>query len=62
MTKLGMSHLPHDCRHTTATKLDNVGANTTVVKRILGHASHDITERVYTHKTHEQLVETIDKI
>lgn len=33
MTKLGMSHLPHDYRHTTATKLDNVGANTTIVKR-----------------------------
>lgn len=33
MTKLGMTHLQHDCRHTAATKLDNVGANTTIVKR-----------------------------
>lgn len=62
MTKLSMSHLQHDCSHTTATKFDNVGVNTTIVKRILGRASHDITELVYTHKTHEQLVETIYKI
>lgn len=62
MESLGMQHLPHDCRHTTATKLDNAGANPITVKKILGHASQDITARVYTHKTYEQLVETIDKI
>lgn len=33
MTKLGISHLQHDCRHTAATKLDNVDANTTIIKR-----------------------------
>lgn len=62
MESLGMNHLPHDCRHTTATMLDNSGANPVIVKKILGHASQDITERVYTHKTYQQLVETIDKI
>lgn len=62
MESLGMQHLPHDCRHTTATMLDNSGANPVTVKKILGHASQDITERVYTHKTYAQLVETIDKI
>lgn len=62
MKQLAMTHMPHDCRHTAATLLDNVGANKTVVKKILGHKSSDVTERVYTHKTFEQLVETIDKI
>lgn len=62
MESLNMKHLPHDCRHTTATMLDNVGANPVTVKKILGHASQDITQRVYTHKTYTQLVETIDKI
>lgn len=62
MKELGMNHLPHDCRHTTATLLDNANANPTTVKLILGHKSSDVTQRVYTHKTFEQLVETIDKI
>lgn len=62
MQELGMSHLPHDCRHTTATKLDNANVNRTIIKRILGHASTDITEKVYTHKSHAQLIEAIDAI
>ena len=62
MKELGMNHLPHDCRHTTATKLDNANVNRKIVKMILGHASDDVTERVYTHKTHQQLIEAIDSI
>lgn len=62
MKKLGMNHLPHNCRHTTATKLDNAGVDRTITKLILGHTSSDITERVYTHKTPEQLLSAINKI
>lgn len=56
------NHLPHDCRHTAATKLFNAEVNSTIIKLILGHSSDDVTERVYTHKTYEQLVEAINKI
>lgn len=62
MKKLGMNHLPHDCRHTTATMLDNAGVDRTIVKLILGHTSTDVTERVYTHKTPEQLLSAINMI
>lgn len=62
MKQLNMTHLPHDCRHTTATLLDNANVNPIITKKILGHKSSDVTERVYTHKTFEQLVEAIDKI
>lgn len=62
MSKLKMTHLPHDCRHTTATLLDNAGIDRTIIKRILGHTSNDVTERVYTHKTPEQLLSAINKI
>lgn len=62
MKKLGMNHLPHDCRHTTATMLDNAGVDRTIVKLILGHTSTDVTERVYTHKTPEQLLRAINMI
>lgn len=62
MEALQMKHLPHDCRHTTATMLDNAGISSVIVKRILGHSSSDITERIYTHKSNAQLIEAIDKI
>lgn len=53
-------HTTHDCRHTVATLLDNAGANETAKRRILGHASSDVTERVYTHKGLRQLRKTIE--
>ena len=39
-------------RHTTATALSNAGVESMIIRLILGHANTDITERVYTHKTH----------
>lgn len=62
MEKLEMEHNPHECRHTFASLMDTAGANKLCVKRIIGHSSQDITEDVYTHKTIEELIETIDLI
>lgn len=62
MQKLDMAHLPHDGRPTYATRLDNAGANKTIVKKILGHAGQGMTEKVYTHKTVKQLVDAINLI
>ncbi len=55
-------HRPHDCRHTFDTLMDNANANKLAIKRIMGHASPDITDSVYTHKTLEDLIEAIDLI
>lgn len=55
-------HRPHDCRHTFASLMDDANANKLCIKRIMGHASPDITDSVYTHKTIEQLIEAIDLI
>lgn len=60
MEQLEMDHLPHDTRHTFATRMDEVGANKLCIKRILGHASKDITDKVYTHKDINQLKEAIE--
>lgn len=57
-----MKHETHDCRHTFATLMDNAGANKVSIKRIMGHASSDITDRVYTHKDIEELRKAIDLI
>lgn len=62
MQTLNMDHLPHDGRHTCATLLDNVVANKLLIKKILGHIASDETERTYTHKTIQQLVDAINMI
>lgn len=58
----GEGHTTHDCRHTCATLLDNAGANPNAVRRILGHAGNDVTDRVYTHKAIRQLRKAINLI
>ncbi len=63
MEKLELiGHRPHDSRHTFATLMDNANANKLAIKRIMGHSSPDITDKVYTHKTLEDLIEAIDLI
>ena len=59
MTAIHAKHTTHDCRHTVATLLDNAGANENAKRRILGHASGDVTDRVYTHKNLRQLRKAI---
>lgn len=55
-------HTTHDCRHTCATMLDNAEANENAKRRILGHATGDITDKVYTHKNLRQLRKAIQKL
>ncbi|KNE22719.1 integrase [Virgibacillus pantothenticus] len=62
MQQLELKHKPHDCRHTFATLMDNAGANKLSIKRIMGHADKDITDKVYTHKDIEQLLIAIDML
>lgn len=62
MEQLRMSHLPHDGRHTCATLLDRAGANKVAIKRILGHSSPDVTDKVYTHKDVQDLIKAIELI
>ena len=61
MKQLGMNHTIHETRHTLATKLDKVEENKLVIKRLLGHATQDITAR-YTKTSIEQLIDCIDKV
>ena len=61
-TPLPANHLPHDGRHTCATLMDNTQIPLKIKQLIMGHSSQDITSRVYTHKTLEQLIEAINRI
>ena len=58
----GQKHKLHDTRHTCATWLDNAEVNDNARKMILGHARHDVTNGVYTHKNLRQLRKAIEKI
>lgn len=62
MEQLGMEHRPHDCRHTFASRSDTAGLNKLCIKRIMGHKSTDITDKVYTHKDIGELIAEVNKI
>lgn len=62
MEQLGMSHKPHDTRHTFITLMDEAGVNRTVLKMIVGHnTKKDITDH-YTHKNIQNLLEAANSI
>ena len=56
------NHLPHDGRHTCATLMDDVEIPLKIKQLILGHSAGDITSKVYTHKTINQLIDAINRI
>lgn len=63
MNQLSMKHLPHDTRHTCISLLNTAEVNPTTIKMIVGHAGKmDLTERVYTHKVMDELLEAINQI
>ena len=57
-----MQHRSHKTRHTFITKAKACHVDEHILKLIVGHAEKDITEKVYTHRTMEQLQEEIKKI
>ena len=42
--------------------MNNAGANKVSIQRIMGHASKDITDKVYTHKDIAELKKAVDLI
>ena len=57
-----MSHTPHDTRHTCISLLTEAQFDKRFIKKIVGHASGDVTENVYTHIDITILLEQINKI
>ena len=60
MKKIGATKTPHEARHTFETNLDNAKANKKCIDMMMGHKSKDIGNRVYNHKTIDQLREAIN--
>jgi integrase len=59
MKQLQMEHIPHECRHTFRSRMDSAGANKVCIDKIMGHKSEGVGERVYTHKTIQELKKAI---
>lgn len=62
MNELKLNHTPHECRHTFRSRLDSAGANKVCIDLMMGHKSKEVGERVYTHKTIEELKSAIELI
>lgn len=59
MKKIDADKTPHEARHTFETNLDNAKGNRKCIDMLMGHKSKDVGNRVYNHKTIDQLRETI---
>lgn len=55
-------HRAHDCRHTFTTRMRECGVDHLTIQRLLGHAPSDITYKVYTHISQDELTEAIGKL
>lgn len=59
---LASKHTLHEFRHTFRTELDRVEPNQTTIDKILGHKNGSTGQKVYTHKTIEELYLAVCKI
>ena len=62
MKLMNTEHTPHECRHTFRSRLDSAGANKRCIDLLMGHKSKDVGERVYTHKTIQELKDAIELV
>lgn len=53
-------HTPHDTRHTFISRLQSAGGDHICIQRLVGHASGNVTDKVYTHKETDELRRTIE--
>lgn len=57
---LGKKHIPHECRHTFVSELSRKGGDSVCIDRLAGHSSGHVGRDVYTHKSIEELKNTIE--
>ncbi len=62
MESMGMTHKPHDTRHTCVSLLTAAGVDERIIKLIVGHKGQGVTQQVYTHLEIGELLVAINKI
>ena len=56
------THTLHDTRHTFISRAHELKLDDLVVRKIVGHSSNDVHEKVYTHISEKQLLEEVNKL
>lgn len=62
MQIFNMKHTPHECRHTFRSWLDSAGANKVCIDKLMGHVPAGTGDRIYTHKSVDDLRNAIEMI
>lgn len=57
-----MLHTTHDTRHTFVSRMVEAGVDSRVLKQIVGHASANVTDSVYTHISLASKLEAVNKL
>lgn len=52
----------HETRHTCISNLYKAGVEPAIVRRLVGHSGHGVTEKVYLHVGLDQLLEAVNKL
>ena len=60
--RLQIPGTPHGCRHTFESMLDSAGANRKCIDLLMGHVSKDTGNRVYNHKTLDELKAALELV
>lgn len=60
--EVGEVFTPYDCRHTFATQAKRAGVDPQILRRMLGHASLQTTDKFYTHLDVCDIIDEIQKI
>lgn len=58
---LETTYTPHETRHTFVTYMNRLGIRRSIIQKIVGHASVDVTD-VYVHDSIEELLEAVNKL
>lgn len=62
LSSLDAHHTLYDARHSFVTYMDKVNANKLCTQKIMGHSPKSLIDKVYTHKTLEDLQFEIDRL
>lgn len=62
LSGLGINKTTHSCRYTCISLLQESGVDKVMIKKLVGHSSEDVTEKVYTHPDVSSMLEAVNKI
>ena len=62
MDMLNIKHVIHETRHTCVSRLYEAGVEPAIVRKLVGHSGHGVTEKIYLHVDLKQLLDAVNKL